>query len=137
MDDDLVLDFNSKNLKFKEVYLKQYNIGIINDNINEFKRFTYELTVNEDFDKIFKTQVFQITFLDDTSNYAENLVMVYNAIADNALVNNRRYPTINERELICQLELRGFECFGTKLTLSKNKYKTVKKFRKKNNLLWN
>lgn len=136
MNDDLVLDFNNKQLKFKEEDILKYNVLTIEQNIKEFRRFTYELTLNEDFDEIFNTAVFQITFLDDTSNYVDNLIAVYNAIALNKLTNNRVYPTIDERSFIAQMKLRGFETYKTRLTLSPNNYRFVKKFRKNNGFVW-
>lgn len=136
MNDDLELDFNSKNIKFKEEDILKYNMLTINDNIDRFKKFMYELTINEDFEKIFNTQVFQLTFLDDTSNYVENLVAVYNAIASNKLVNNRNYPTINEKEFIKQMELRGFTSYKTKILISRDNIRPAIKFKRNTAFLW-
>ena len=49
---------------------------------------------------------FKLPFLDDTSNYVDNLIAVYNAIALNRLTNNRVYPTIDEKSFIAQMKLR-------------------------------
>lgn len=134
---DLILDFNNKELLFDKNDILKYNILTIENNVKKFKEFMYELSLNKDFDTIYETAVFQVTFLDDTSNYLENLVVVYNAIATNKLINDKQYPTIDENSFIAQMDLRGWECYRTRLTVSRNNYRYVRKFRKKNTFVWN
>lgn len=131
-----VLDFNKQNLVFKEENLDDYNFNVVNQNIEKYRQFTYELSINKDFDEIFESLVFQITFNDNNSNYVANLVVVYNAIASTGLVNKKQYPQIDEESFIAQMELRGFECYKTRLTVSKNNYRYAKRFRKRNSFMW-
>lgn len=132
----MILDFNNDEIVFTEKDIDNYNINNIEKNIEEFKRFSYELTINKNFDDIFESMVFQITFSDINSNYVENLVAVYNAIATNKLVNGKAYPQIDEVGFIAQMKLRGWEAYKTKLTISKNEYRFVKRFRKQNSFIW-
>ena len=132
----MILDFNNDEIVFTEKDIDNYNINNIEKNIEEFKRFSYELTINKNFDDIFESMVFQITFSDINSNYVENLVAVYNAIATNKLVNGKQYPQIDEDSFIAQMKLRGWEAYKTKLTINKNEYRFVKRFRKQNSFIW-
>lgn len=132
----MILDFNNDEIVFTEKDIDNYNINNIEKNIEEFKRFSYELIINKNFDDIFESMVFQITFSDINSNYVENLVAVYNAIASNKLVNGKTYPQIDEESFITQMKLRGWEAYKTKLTINKNEYRFVKRFRKQNSFIW-
>lgn len=132
----LILDFNNDKITFDEKQFIDYNFNVIEDNIETYRKFAYELTINKNFDDIFESMVFQITFSDINSNYVENLVAVYNAIASNKLVNGKQYSQIDEDSFIAQMKLRGWEAYKTKLTINKNEYRFVKRFRKQNSFIW-
>lgn len=124
----MILDFNSDKLRFSLKNVAEYNIDTIYDNFEKFKKFVNESVISDTFDKIYKTEIFQVTLLDETTNYISDLLIVYNAIAI-----LQDLPEITEKELKKQLLARGFSIKRTTRYLyagmHSNAYKVFKEIR--------
>lgn len=136
MSEKLVLDFNSANFKLKLSDVSRYNVDTIYKNIDAFRKFVYESVIFVEFDKIYKTSVFQLTLLDKDSNYIENLVAVYNAIAQGNFLEGTEVPAITEKQMVTQLKARGFNIYYSNLKLFDGEYKHVRKVSKKNKTIY-
>jgi hypothetical protein len=102
----MVLDFNSNKLKFSLRDIGEYNLTDIYNNIERFKRFVNESVISDTFEKVFRTELFQITLADKNTCYLDNLLVTYNAIATTML--DETLPEITAKELKRQLLARGF-----------------------------
>lgn len=131
----LVLDFNSSDLHFSLNNISQFNIDTIYNNINEFYKFINESVLYDSFDKVFNSSLFQMSLLDDSTCYINNLLAVYNGIAENNLL-DEKLPKITTKQLVQQLRIRGYDVKHTTVTISKGKYKHVRKVIKNDEIKW-
>lgn len=104
----LVLDFNNSQLKFNINDLKALNLSIIYNNIDKFNEFAYQITANEIFDIIYNTALFQIT-LTNPDNSVDDILYVYNMIANEGLIDDTKYPTILKRTFIALMKTKGYD----------------------------
>lgn len=102
----MVLDFNSNKLKFSLKDISKYNLTNIYDNIEKFKKFVNDSVISDTFEKIYRTELFQITLADKNTAYLDNLLATYNAIATTLM--EEPLPEITAKELKKQLIARGF-----------------------------
>lgn len=105
----MILDFNSKATKFCLNDLAEYDIDTIDRNIARYKKFVYKSAVSDTFDKIFASQLFQLSLWDSNANTLDDLLILYNLIAANGLLNGEILPEINKKILRKQLEIRDFK----------------------------
>lgn len=118
----MILDFNSDKLKFSLKDVGEYNIDNIYNNIEKFKKFVNNSVISDTFEKVYNTEIFQLTLLDETTNYLDNLYITYNAIAANSCL-----PEITEKELKKQFIARNFKIIRTSRKVSYNSYDTAYK----------
>ena len=118
----MILDFNSDKLKFSLKDVGEYNIDNIYNNIEKFKKFVNNSVISDTFEKVYNTEIFQLTLLDETTNYLDNLYITYNAIAANSCL-----PEITEKELRKQFIARNFKIIRTSRKVSYNSYDTAYK----------
>lgn len=119
----MILDFNSPNCKFKPSDLSEYDVNAIFDNIDRFKKFAGETVISHDFDKVFRTNLFQVTLCDKNTADTDSVLAVYNTIASKML--KIPLPEITHSQLKHELKIRGYE---TKRMSKKNNDGTYDKF---------
>ena len=96
---EILLDFNDLNLKFSLDDISQYRLNTIYNNIERFNAFIKKNTKDTDFEEMYNTTVFQVTLLSPETAEIENLLAVYNALAQSGTVNNKYYPIINKKKI--------------------------------------
>ena len=121
----MILDFNSDKLKFSLKDVGEYNIDNIYNNIEKFKKFVNNSVISDTFEKVYNTEIFQLTLLDETTNYLDNLCITYNAIASNFSL-----PEITEKELKKQFIMRNFKIIRTSRKSAYNLYDTAYRVKK-------
>lgn len=126
-DKKVVLDFNSKDLKFSLNDLSKYDVDAIYKNIDAFNKFAYGSVTYDCFDKVYNTSMFQMAILDESTNYIENLVAVYNAVAEGDLLEDEKLPRINNKEMMKQLRIRGYKIIHSNIKIIQGEYKHVRK----------
>lgn len=114
------LDFNSKSLKFEEDELQEYNVDIIYDNIEKFKRFARKYVIDKTFDLVFEHDIFQTELLSEKC-YLDDLLVMYNALAQPQIIGTE-IPEISRNELKNQLRIRGYKLIPTNRTMSRGQY---------------
>lgn len=133
----LQLDFNKSDLKFSLCDLAHYDMDAIYDNMDKFRKFAYSSTLYDSFDKVYNTQIFQITLLDSTTNTIDNLVQIYNTIAQCVDFIREKQPVINRKQLIQQLRLRGYTMKRTSRKNETGVYKQVLVAKRNEEEIWN
>lgn len=135
--EQFILNFNDPKLKFDVKSFPKYNTEVIYTNIDRFKKFMYEVVVDEKFDDIYNTTMFQLALNDPKTSYVENLVEIYNMMASEGLVKGKIYPTINACNLSTQLRLKGYRIYYTRLCLTPGNYIRIRKVVKEKDDIWN
>lgn len=116
----MTLDFNSKKLTFKEEDVGRYDVDVIYENIDKFKKFAQKYTINKTFDLIFEHEIFQTELLSEKC-YLDNLIVMYNALAQPSII-GENVPQITTQEMKHQLRMRGYILKHTHQTISTGKY---------------
>lgn len=135
--EQFILNFNDPKLKFDVKSFSKYDTEAVYTNIDKFKKFMYGIVVDEKFDNIYKTIMFQLALNDPKTSYIENLVEIYNMIASEGLIKGKKYPTINGVNLSKQLRLKGYRIYYTRLRLAPGNYIRVRKVVKEKDAIWN
>ena len=105
----MILDFNSDKIKFCLKDIANYNVDVIDRNIMRYKKFMYKSAVSDTFDKIFASELFQLSLWDNGTNTLDDLLILYNSIAANGLIGDEILPEIDKKILRKQLEIRDFK----------------------------
>lgn len=105
----MILDFNSDKIKFCLKDIANYNVDVIDKNIMRYKKFMYKSAVSDTFDKIFASELFQLSLWDNGTNTLDDLLILYNSIAANGLIGDEILPEIDKKTLRKQLEIRDFK----------------------------
>lgn len=105
----MILDFNSDKIKFCLKDIVNYNVDVIDRNIMRYKKFMYKSAVSDTFDKIFASELFQLSLWDNGTNTLDDLLILYNSIAANGLIGDEILPEIDKKILRKQLEIRDFK----------------------------
>lgn len=129
----MILDFNSHKLILDREDLYLYNIETIEKNIKRYQEFIMEFVVNKTIDEIINTELFQGALWDNGTNDVNNLVMLYNIIAENGIA-GKQYPRTDKKTFIRQMKLRGFMVQQTRLAISPGKYTNVFRLVRKESL---
>lgn len=128
----MILDFNSDKLRFVITDISKYNLDTIYNNIDKFRKFVHDSVISDTFEKVYNTYLFQITLLDETMNYLDNLLITYNAIINN--MTDENLPEITEKQLKQQLIARGFEIRRTSRRVIYGSYEVAYKVIKEEKL---
>lgn len=128
----LILDFNDPNLEFKVEDLKMLNLSTLYKNIDKFNDFAYQLTACEIFDTIYNTTLFQVT-LANPDNSVDDVLYVYNMIANDALIDNKKYPTILKKTFVRLMKTKGYSIRRCKKCVAPYVYENKGYFVKSNN----
>lgn len=127
MKEHLILDFNDPSLEFKARDIAYLNLSSIYKNIDKFNEFAYQITATEIFDIIFNSTLFQVS-LANTDNSIDDLLLVYNMIANEGLINNKKYPTLLKKTFIKLMKAKGFIVKRTRKAISPYVYENKSYF---------
>lgn len=129
----MILDFNSYKLTFNKEDLYKYNLDTIEKNIQKYQEFIMEFTINKTMDDVLNTELFQGALWDNKTNDVNNLVMLYNIIAENGIA-GKQYPRTDKNIFIRQMKLRGWIIQHTRLAIEPKKYMNVFRLVRKESL---
>ena len=127
MKEHLVLDFNNPKLEFKEIDIKYLNLTSIYDNINKFNEFAYRVTAAEIFETIFNSTLFQVSLATE-GNTVDDMVYVYNMIATEGMIDNKKYPRIMKKTLVSLMKTKGYVVRRTRKKTSQYVYENKSYF---------
>lgn len=128
----LVLDFN-KPIRFSLAKVSRYNVNVIYENIDNFKKFMNESVLSERFDLIYETILFQTVLWGEDTCTVDNLTSVYNCIASGDIYPDILLPEITEKDMKRELKARGFKVYKSKLAMARGVYQNVYKVKKEIN----
>ena len=129
MNEHLILDFNDPDLNFKASDIKHLNLSSIYKNIDKFNEFAYQITATEIFDIIFNSTLFQVS-LANPDNSIDDLLLVYNMIANEGMINNKKYPSLLKKTFIRLMKAKGFIVKRTRKAISPYVYENKSYFMK-------
>ena len=122
---DIILDFNDLYLKFSLDDIDKYRLNTIYNNIERFKVFINNNTKDDNFEQIYNTTVFQVTLLSPETSEVENVLTVYNALAQSGTINNKIYPILSKTKLLLQLKKHNYKVKRTTVSMGNSTYKKI------------
>lgn len=126
------LDFN-KPINFSLAKVSRYNVNVIYENIDKFKKFMNESVLSERFGMIYNTILFQTVLWGEDTCTLDNLTSVYNCIASGDIYPDILLPQITEKDMKRELMARGFVIYKSKLAMARGVYQNVYKVKKEIN----
>jgi|GEM_PF-6341063 len=132
---ELVLDFNSKKLRFSTSNYNRTNYETIYKNIERFEQHVAGEILWHAFEKIFNTHLFQIMLLGEDTSDLESLYAAYNTIAEEELL-EEKIPKLSKKDFIHQLKVRGFRTYRTTVRGFDGKRKQIQRVKREERPIW-